>query len=135
MVLCSGDHKKLLRIFKIQKRIVRIITNSPYRTSCRKLFGKLNILTVPCIYIQEILEISRKLQCLKNSDVHRYSTRNNEKLYVNVHRTQLYAKSIMHRSITFYNKLPKDIKNIKSDQTFKKIVSKLLISGSLYTIE
>ena len=38
-------------IFKIQKRIIRIIANSNYRTSCRNLFKKLKILPLQSQYI------------------------------------------------------------------------------------
>ena len=42
-------------IFKIQKRIIRIITNSNKNASCRELFKKLNILPLQSQYIYSIL--------------------------------------------------------------------------------
>jgi hypothetical protein len=38
-------------IFKIQKRIIRVITNTGRRDSCRELYKKLQILTLPSQYI------------------------------------------------------------------------------------
>ena len=42
------------RIFKIQKRAIRIIVGINTKSSCRKVFKELNILTLPSLYIQEI---------------------------------------------------------------------------------
>ena len=42
-------------IFKIQKRIIRIITNSKKNASCRELFKILNILPLQSQYIYSIL--------------------------------------------------------------------------------
>jgi len=39
------------KIFKIQKRVIRIITNSRARDSCRELFKKLEILPIYSQYI------------------------------------------------------------------------------------
>jgi hypothetical protein len=46
---CSED------IFKIRKRIVRLIMNSGKKASCRQLFRELNILPVQSRYILSIL--------------------------------------------------------------------------------
>ena len=42
-------------IFKIQKRIIRVITNSGRRDSCRDFYKKLQILPLPSQYIFSIL--------------------------------------------------------------------------------
>jgi len=44
------------KIFRIQKMVIRIITNSRTRDSCRELFKKLEIL--PLYYIQYLLNIN-----------------------------------------------------------------------------
>jgi len=43
------------KIFKIQKRVIRIITNSRMRDSCRELFQRLEILP---LYSQYIFSLS-----------------------------------------------------------------------------
>jgi len=50
-------------IFKIQKRIIRIITNSNKNASCGELFRKLNILPLHSQYIYSILSF-----IIKNKD-------------------------------------------------------------------
>jgi hypothetical protein len=47
---CFSDN-----IFRIQKRIIRFITNSRKRDSCRELFKKLQILTLQSQYIFSLL--------------------------------------------------------------------------------
>jgi len=51
-------------IFKIQKRIIRIITNKGSRDSCRNLFKQLQILTLPSQSIFSLLTF-----VVKNRDV------------------------------------------------------------------
>jgi hypothetical protein len=45
----SSSYSK--KIFTLQKRIIRIMVGAHPRTSCRRLFKKLDILTVPNQYI------------------------------------------------------------------------------------
>jgi hypothetical protein len=67
----SGD------IFKVQKRIVRILSNKTSYDSCRRLFNKLQILTVPSQYIYSLLGFVVKNENLftSNFEVHKVHTR------------------------------------------------------------
>jgi hypothetical protein len=47
-----------LFIFALQKRIIRIMVGANHRTSCRRLFKKLEILTVPSQYIYSLMSFS-----------------------------------------------------------------------------
>jgi len=64
-------------IFKIQKRIIRIIMNSSRNASCQQLFKDLNILPIQSQYIYSILLFvtKHKDQFLSNSKVHKINTR------------------------------------------------------------
>ena len=64
-------------IFKIQKRIIRIIMNSSKNASCQQLFKDLNILPIQSPYIHSILLFvtKNKDQFLSNSQVHKINTR------------------------------------------------------------
>jgi len=46
-----GNSTHSVRIFRMQKRIIRIMTGSRSRDSCRKMFSHLNILPLPSLYI------------------------------------------------------------------------------------
>jgi hypothetical protein len=42
-------------IFKLQKRVIRLISNARRYTSCTELFKALKIHPVPCLYISDIV--------------------------------------------------------------------------------
>ena len=54
-IIFCGNQWYSEKIFKIQKRVIRIITNSRMRDSCRELFKKLEILP---LYSQYIFSLS-----------------------------------------------------------------------------
>jgi hypothetical protein len=49
-IIFWGNSSNSMKIFTLQKRIIRIMVGAYPRTSCRKLFKKLEILTVPKQY-------------------------------------------------------------------------------------
>jgi len=71
-----GNSHPSANIFKIQKRIIRIITNKGKRYSCRQLFKTLQILTVPSQYIFLLLVfvIKNKGLFTTNSEIHNINT-------------------------------------------------------------
>jgi len=52
----GGNQPHSEKIFKIQRRVIRIITNSRDRDSCRELFKKLEIMS---LYSQHIFPLSK----------------------------------------------------------------------------
>jgi len=50
-IILGGNQPHSDKIFKIQKRVIRILTNSRARDSCRELFKKLEILPLHSQYI------------------------------------------------------------------------------------
>ena len=54
-IILGGNQPHSEKIFKIKKRVIRIITNSRARDSCRELFKKLEILP---LYSQYIFSLS-----------------------------------------------------------------------------
>jgi len=59
-----GNSAHSAKVFRIQKRIIRIMTGSNSRDSCRKLFSHLNILQLPSLYILSILRFVMKNKVL-----------------------------------------------------------------------
>jgi len=68
-IIFWGNQPYSEKIFKIQKRVIRIITNSRMRDSCRELFQRLEILP---LYSQYIFSLS--IFVIKNK--HLYNTNN-----------------------------------------------------------
>jgi len=71
-----GNSAHSARVFTMQKRIIRIMTGSRSRDSCRKLFGHLNILPLPSLYIFSILRfvIKNREFFTTNNEIHEHDT-------------------------------------------------------------
>jgi len=76
-IILGGIQPYSEKIFKIQKRVIRIITNSRMRDSCTELFKKLEILPLYSQYIFSIsiLVMKSKLIFYTNNQIHCIHTR------------------------------------------------------------
>jgi hypothetical protein len=70
-----------------------------------------------------------------NSTFHLHDTRNKSDLFITSHNTKLFEKSIGYNGVLVYNKLPSEIKSVKSTIKFKKILSNFLCEESFYSVE
>jgi len=52
-ILFWGGDSQNTKVFKLQKKVVRLICNVTRKMSCRELFRTLSILPVLCVYIME----------------------------------------------------------------------------------
>ena len=120
---------------------MRIICKSATRTPCRPLFRKLNILTLPSMYIYEILLfVKQKLESrenifLTNGQIHEYNTRNSNNLYQPPLSTSLFQNSTYNMGIKLFNVLPIHIKEVKSFNIFNKCLSNSLLEHCFYSIK
>jgi len=110
-------------IFKIQKRIIRIIINSSRNASCRQLFKDLNVLPIQSQYIYSILLFVTKHKdlFLSNSQVHKINTRQTFDLYLPTANLTIYQKGIYYSEIKIYNHLPTAIKDLSADKNKFKL--------------
>jgi len=75
-LLFWGNSPDSIKIFRLQKKIVRIMTGCRSTDSCRKLFINLEILPLPSQYILSLLFMLRnKNQFLVNSEIHHIDNR------------------------------------------------------------
>jgi len=104
-------------IFKIQKRILRIITNSGSHDSCRQLFKQLQILSVPSQYIFSLLVFVTKNRdpFLSNSEIHNLNTRFNHNLHLPSTNVTLMQTAVLYTGSKIYNHLPSNIKVLLND--------------------
>lgn len=135
-ILLWGSAADVETIFILQKRAVRAIYNLGSRDSLRELFKKINILTLPSVYIlTNIMYIRKNISVFnKNSDIHSLNTRNKHKLMVPGFRLSRTSKSFIGNSIRFYNKIPSHINDLP-DKKFKQIVKRTLASKAYYSIK
>jgi hypothetical protein len=104
----STDSKIIL---KIQKRLIRIITNSGNRDSCRDLFKKLDILPLQSQYIFSLLmfAVKNKYLCIMNSDVHTFNTRPNHDFHLPTANLMVFRRGVWYSGIKIYSHLPSNI--------------------------
>jgi len=125
-------------IFKIQKRIIRIVMNSSRNASCWQLFKDLKILPIQSQYIYSLLLFvtKNKDQFLSNLQVHKINRRQTFDLYVPTANLTVYQKGVYYSGIKMYNHLPTAIKDLSDDKNkFKLALKRYLLHNSFYSLE
>jgi hypothetical protein len=91
-------------IFRIQKRIIRVITNLIKRDSCRELLKKLQILTLQSQYIFSLLVfvVKNRSYFIFNSDIHDINTRFNQNLHLPFTNLTLVQKGVFFSGSKIY---------------------------------
>ena len=105
-------------IFKLQKRIIRTLTNSNYRSFCWDLFKKLNILPLQPQYILSLamFVVGNYEEFSTNSDVHSIYTRQKSHLHPPLPRLAKYQKGVHYMGVKIFNKLPPKIQNLSHNK-------------------
>ena len=117
--LCYGilvwGHKSC-KLNKIQKRAIRVITNSRFNAHTEPLFKRLNILRSEDINKLQIYKFLHKLEnngvpeyfqnieILKSKDIHNYNTRSKNQYYNTFHRRTLTENCLKLKMINTLNK-------------------------------
>jgi hypothetical protein len=125
------------QIFKIQKRIVRIIMKAGNRDTCRPLFKALNLLPFYSQYIFSISVFMMKNmdKFVTNSDIHNIYTRQRFELHYPTKFTKV-QKGVSYTGIQIFNNLPHSIKNLSQDfNKFTHSLKKFLQMGSFYSLD
>lgn len=137
-VILWGNSTDAPQLFTLQKKLVRIIANIKPRDSCKPYFKKYNILTLPSIYILEIIKLVRKYPesyksraILNNS----YKFRFQNKLLLPKTDMTLQSSNTYIMSIKIYNKLPDNYKNIPNENAFIRKLKTHLLQNAYYTVE
>ena len=136
MVLCYLNYGILLwgnsckeylsKVLRLQKRALRIVSNSSYLSASKPLFDKYKTFDVFSLYKKEVAVFMFKYQrnllpqsfdnmFTKRKDIHTYNTRNKDNYQISAHK----IKGILHTGPRIWNSLPYNIKNAKSISQFK----------------
>lgn len=131
-----GLSSKTNDILLIQKKIVRIISKSPWKSHCRPLFRDLNILTVHNLFIFDTtLYILKNLDSFKlRENIHPHYTRSQLKIDVPYCRLRKTQSSHIISGIKFYNKLPKSAFKLPFN-SFKSKFYNWLILNPFYSVD
>ena len=136
ITLWGGDPQSE-KIFRLQKKVIRIMCKADQLTSCRHLFKGLGILTLPCLFISEMLcwVKYRREKLLCNSDLHDYNTRHSTDLHTRTCRTNIAKNNGINLGIKLYNKLPNFIWQVVPKHKFKTSVNKFLLQHVFYSLD
>lgn len=117
--------------FRAQKKCIRAICGIKSTDSCKPHFVKLQLLTLPCLYIYEVASYVKTNMHLYN---HPESTRHKNKICTTQHKKAIFNKNILGMAPKIYNKLPKHIIDIKDIGLFKKKLYDFLAMKCYYQI-
>jgi hypothetical protein len=82
-IIFWGSFSYANKVFILQKKIIRIITNTRPRDSCREVFKSMEIMTLYSQYIYSLVlyTVNNKHLFDTNNEIHKYKTRNNNNLH------------------------------------------------------
>lgn len=127
---------KLDRVFRLQKRAVRIIKNLKIRESCRDAFRELGFLTLPCLYILDVVMYCRfKCPLVQGRGIHRYETRGRDNLRTLQHRTSAFELLPSQVGVGLINGLPEGVKRIENQNQFKNRLKNFLVANVFYSVD
>ena len=134
-ILNWGHSTSLQRLFKLQRRAVRIVAGIGYRDECKPHFTKLKIFTLPCLFIFRCLE-----HLIKNfgnyfplKSFHQYETRTDE-IAFKLLRLSKSKSGTSYYAIKFFNKLPNSFKKM-TPKLFLMKIKQHLLDHAYYSFE
>ena len=132
----NSSSLNILRVFKLQKKAIRLLADLKFRDSCKYYFKELNILTIVNLYILNLLVfIKNNADNISIEPVnHEYPTRNkNSFLRPLKHHTSIYEKSVSYSGVKLFNMLPINIRCLDI-VPFKKRLKMFLLGNPMYNI-
>jgi len=136
-IILWGNSSYSRKIFILQKRIIIIIMGAHPRTSCRELFKKLEILTIPSQYIYSMMSflIGNQDKFLTNLSVHSINTRNKHHLHRHIANLSCFQKGASYSGIRIFNNLPQSITSFRYEKPHFKVAPKNLCAYSFYSVD
>lgn len=129
-----GNSYNSIRVFRQQKKAIRIITSSKSRDHCRPLFLELNIMPLPSLFIYfSLIIIHERVSTLpKNADIHEHATRSAGSLRLPRFRLEMSSKNSLN--LNLYNHLPNNLKML-NQSSFKRRVKRIMLRHCFYSVD
>lgn len=133
-ILLWGGSSHAIKIFRLQKRAVRLIDNAGWRDHCQPIFKKLGIMPVPCLFMYiTLLEIHKNIGSFStNSDFHNYDTRAATQLRQTRFRLTKSIKNTLN--LQLYNHIPNDLKSLNFN-SFKYKMKRHFLKHCFYSVD
>ena len=132
-IWCNTNPTHLVPLFRLQKKIIRIITNSGYFDHTQPLFKDTQILK---LFDINKLQIAVFMYKSTNTDYittllpqHNYPTRSRDNLRVPQHNLSLFQRSLAYSGPKIWNSVPDYIRLLPTLRSFKKHYKKYIISN------
>ena len=118
-------------IFILQKRAIRLITNSPYLEHTNPLFQSTHIIKFFDLVKLELASYMYKSNTLPIFDrlVHNYNTRFHNMLIPPNHALSLFKRSILYNGPHIWNTIPDYLKSKNNIHSFRLAYKKFLIAN------
>ena len=118
------------KLFRFQKRAIRLIANSEWNAHTAPLFRDLNILTIHQLNLLHVALFMYKVynnflpqyfidMFVPNCTVHSHNTRQRDDFHVPYHRLASTSNSIRVYGVNVWKSICKDIRNMKSLKLFR----------------
>ena len=131
-IRCSTYPTHLLPLFRLQKKIIRIITKQNYFEHTQPLFKSSHILKIFDINLLQIAIYMFKLSHNTSNNIllpqHHYPTRTHDNLIIPLHTLTIFQHSLAYLGPKTWNSLPSHIRSLPTINTFKNHFKKHIIS-------
>jgi len=131
---------RIIKLVKLNNRILRILQNKPVRTNVMSLYRRYNTLPVELLHIQQLLIIAHKFYHHRhllpdifrnyfqlNNNIHCYNTRIKDHIHINSSNYYFGQKCLKNKIGSQWNLLPSCLKFFMSTNTFKHKLKKYLL--------
>ena len=140
IIWASVGTTKLEIFHKLQKKVLRICTNSPYRAHSRPIFSRLNTLNIYDIHkfqiaalmfrtIHNTVPINISNMFILNNSVHAHNTRSNDKFHYPKVQSQSLLNSVRHSGPRIWNDISKDLRTCSTITSFKAKLKTIFINS------
>lgn len=136
-IIFWGNSTDAFKVFRLQKRAIRLITKSPFNDPCSQHFRRLKILPLPSLYIFRCLLFvhANYEKFFDNNHIHTHFTRNSSMLQYPNHRTTFFEKAPWYSCMKIFNSLPNHIKTEPSPKSFKTLSRNFLLEHCFYSVQ
>jgi len=130
-----GQSTESTRAFQVQKKIIKIMTGSEPRISCKPLFHSLEIWKLPSryiLYLKKFLSHNLEVYAL-DFRIYGINTRNKLQLLKLIANLILYWKGLYSMFVEIFNELPECVAELVVDKkSFISTLKKYLVNKSFY---
>jgi len=107
-IIFWGNLSHSQKIFKLQKRAIRITTGSRNKDSCRTLFKQLGVVPLKSQYIfsSSFISLKNMDHFTTNYDIHNIPTRRNKNFLLLSASLSIYQQGVHYSGVKLFNRLP-----------------------------